>query len=886
MRLWSRLSRNRREEELDEEIRAHLAMASRDRVERGDTREAAASAARREFGNPTFIQEVTREMWGWSSFDALLQDVRYSLRMMRRTAGFTAVAVLSLALGIGANTAIFSLIDALMLRSLPVDHPEQLVELLTQPGKGNHFNAFSWQSYQEFRDRNHVFSDLTASRTDSFHPFHVRGEGLEPQRLEGRFVTGSYFTGLGVKPALGRLIGPEDDHMGSPSAVAVVSWAYWKSHFNLDPSILGKSLIVEDVPVTVIGVTAPSFFGLQVGTREDISIPIAVEALINHPSLTSSAGYKWLKLVGRLKPGVSIAEARAELAVLFRRTLDDEAQFNAQHRPPNWKIEVEPAGAGLSRLRDDFSKPLLVLMGVVGLLLLIACANVAGMLLARGAARQREMALRVSLGAGRWRLLRQALTESLLLSTVGGTCGIVLAYVGANALVRIMASGRIAIEIDATPDGRTLFFTAGVALLTGVIFGLAPALRALGVSPASSMQAGGRAGETRLRRMFGKGLVVSQVALSVVLLSAAGLFVRHLQNLQHLNLGFQRDHVLLVELDPFRSGYTNDKLLRAYHELLGRLEAIPGVRSATVCWMPPISGGGSNRSVSVESYMNKPGENRTVYLNWVAPKYFETLGMPILAGRDFNLQDQNRSRVVIINQAMARYFFGSANPLGKHVTFDGENKPVEIVGVAGDAKYLEIREATPRTMYFHAFQEERVSSQFALRTAMEPGAVVPEVRRLLRESLNGVPVGRISTLDQYVDASIVPERLIALLSGLFGALGAALAAVGLYGLLAYTVARRTNEIGIRMALGARRADVTRMVVKEALLMVAAGLGMGIPIALWSKSFVGGFLKEVPAGDIVTILFGVVGMIAVGLLAAFVPARRASRVDPMVALRYE
>jgi predicted permease len=466
---------SRRDRELDEEIQAHLAMAKRDRIERGDTPEAAELAARREFGNTALIREVTREMWGWTSLERLWQDVRYALRMMRRAPGFTAVAVLSLALGIGANTAIFSLIDTVMLRMLPVREPGQLVELLTKFAGQDHWNAFSWQSYQHMRDHNHVFSGLIAATADPYRPFHVRGEGLEPERVDGGYVVGSFFPVLGVKPAIGRLIGPEDDHMGAPAAVAVVSWSYWKGRFSLDPAILGKRIIVEDVPVTIVGVTQREFSGLQVGSRQDVWLPLAMEPMVRRPSFTSSAGYKWLRLVGRLKPGVPLKQARAEMAVLFRWTIEDEAKVNDDPSVRNWTIEVEPAGAGLSRLRDQFAKPLLLLMAIVSLLLLIACANVASLLLARGAARQREMALRVSLGASRFRLVRQVLTESLLLSMMGGVLGVFLAYFGSAALVRIMASGPVTIQLTVTPDVRVLLFTAGVALLTGVLFGLVPA---------------------------------------------------------------------------------------------------------------------------------------------------------------------------------------------------------------------------------------------------------------------------------------------------------------------------------------------------------------------------------------------------------------------------
>jgi putative ABC transport system permease protein len=504
--------------------------------------------------------------------------------------------------------------------------------------------------------------------------------------------------------------------------------------------------------------------------------------------------------------------------------------------------------------------------------------------------------LRISLGAGRFRLVRQVLTESLLLSGAGSLLGVFLAYFGADTLVRILESGRqmpgLPLHIEVQMDGQVLLFTAGIALLTGVLFGLAPAWNAFACAPASSLRESGRGGETRLRRLFGKSLVVVQVALSVVLLSAAGLFVRYLSNLQNLDLGFRRDHVLLMTLDPSRSGYKSEQLASPYRELLRRFESIPGVRSATISAVSPISGAGASSFARVEGHQEKAEDRRYISMNWVAPRYFETIGTPFLAGRDFSFQDEGRARVAIINQAMAHYYFPSASPIGKHVTLDrdwkgfGEDRAYEIVGVVGDAKYSEIREATPRTIYFNTFQEGRPASQFALRTQIAPSAVVAQVRSEISEVLKTVPVVRVTTLADQVDASIVIERLISTLSGLFGALGSVLTAVGIYGLLAYTVARRVNEIGIRMALGAARSDVIRMVLGDALGMVCLGLAIGVPIAFFGQRFAASLIQDLPANSATPIVFGAVVMIAVGLLAAYAPARRAASVDPMEALRHE
>jgi predicted permease len=819
----------------------------------------------------------------------LWQEVRYAARMLRRTPGFTAVAVLSLALGIGANTAIFSLIDTVMLRQLPVEQPGRLVELLHRfPGEP-HFNGFSWPAYRYFVDRNHGFAALLGTaRSGSPHgsSFLVRSGAAEAQSVDGVYVTGNYFAGLGVKPAAGRLIGEPDDRIEAPAHVAVIGWAFWKRRFNLDRAVLGRSIAVDGVPVTIVGIAPRGFAGWRIEFAQDLWLPLAVQTL-THPAnnYTKSRGGD-LTLVGRLRPGVSLEQARAEMAVLYRQTMQSDQYWAAGKRFIRaMKFEMEPAGAGLSGMRDRFAQPLVVLMGVVALILLIACTNVASLLLARGAARQREMALRVSLGATRLRLARQAMTESLLLAGAGAALGVVLAYGGTSALLRIIASGREPVQLAVQPDARVMLFTAGAALLTGLLFGLLPAWRACFTAPASPLREGGRSGETRLRRLFGKSLVVAQVAFSLVLLIAAILFLRHVESL-YAGLGFSRGHVLLVTLDPSRSGYRREQLAAPYRELLQRLEAIPGVRSATLSGMTPISGLGANRDATVEGYQPAPGELRYIVENWVAPRYFATYGTPLLAGRDFTSEDQGRPRVAIVNRAMARHYFGDASPLGKHVLFDGDLQPYEIVGLVADAKYQEVAEATPSTIYLDAFQEGHMFSRFSIRTSGAPAAIAGEVRRRVKEALPNVAVENVTTLADQVDAAIVPERLLEMVSRLFGAVGLVLAAIGLYGLLAYTVARRRSEIGIRMALGATTGNVTRMVLRDAFGMVAAGLGLGVLMAFWGRRLASSLIPGLRATMMAPLAFAAITMLAVALAAAWIPARRAARVDPMEALRHE
>jgi putative ABC transport system permease protein len=877
-------SRRRLYNDLSNEIRDHLDEKIEELVSTGLSRKEATAAAHRQFGNITLVEQDSREVWQWATIESLFADLRFAVRTLRKTPAFTATAILTLALGIGANTAIFTLIDALMLRTLPVRDPGQLVELLHRfPGEPE-LSGFSQESYQLMRNRNHVFSGLIATTHEAFA---LRGSGFEPQMVEGGFVDGNYFNVLGLQPALGRLIGPEDDRADHPDAVAVVSWSYWKNALNLDSSIIGKQISLEDVPVTVVGVAPRGFAGLSRESSQDIWLPLAVAQLRHRPG-----GWGSIALVGRLKPGVSFAEARADMAVLFFSTVQ---ATNPNPFLRNMKFEMEPASAGLSSpLRQQFTTPLLVLMAVVSVLLLIACTNIASLLLTRGAAAQHEMALRVALGAGRLRLVRLVLAEPLLLSAAGSLLALVLAYFGAGALARIILSRQgmrgmpPQFEIQVNPDLHVLLFTAAVALLTVLLSGLSPALRVLSTLPASALRQTGSAGESRLRRLFGKSMVVTQVALSVVLFSAAALFIGYLSSLEHLNLGFRRHHLLLVSLDSSKSGYQEDQLSRLDQELLGRLEAIPGVRSATLSSMTPISGHArACYCVSVEGREEKPENHRElVFINSVAPNYFETYGTPLLSGREFTEQDQNGSRAAIINQTMASYYFGGRNPVGKRLSFDLDDKPYEIVGVVGDAKYNDIREVPPHTVYLDTFQESRVSSQITLRTSLDPDALAPAVRSLTASLLKSIPVANITTMDDQVDASIVPERFIVTLSGWFGALGALLVAIGLYGLLSYAVSRRINEIGVRMALGATRSDVSRMVLGEALRTVSGGLLIGTPVAFWAKTLATHLIHDLPSRSAAPIALGAAAMIAVALMAAYLPARRASRVDPTVALRYE
>ena len=893
--------RRRTDEDFTEEIRANIAIDTDRFVAEGMSHKEAHDAALRAFGNVTRAQErfyeSRRVMW----LDDVRRDVRYALRALYKHPGLAAVIVVTLALGIGANTAVFSVINTVILRSLPVERPDELVELLFKFPGDPRLNSYWWKHYEHFRDRNQVFSDLVAV---SPARLPVTGEAIQPEIVDGRYVVGNFFDVLGVRPAIGRLIGPPNDRVGSSDAsVAVISWPYWQSRFNGDPRVLGQTVMVAGVPATIIGVTPRGFFGIQLGVDPPIWLPTAMEPLIAKPSQLT-AGTLSVALIGRRKPGVSLPQVEAEMRVLDRlRLADMEARF----KDPRFRqvlIEASPAGAGLSVIRDRFGSALRVTMAAVAVLLLLACVNVASMLLARGAARRREMAVRVALGAGRLRLVRQVFTESLLLSTVGSLLGVLFAYVGAEALVRFIRSGRSPVgmpqplDISADLDLTVLMFAAAAALITGLLFGVAPALRAFVSTPESSPQEIGRATETRAWRLFGKGLVVAQVALAVVMLGAATLFVRHLSDLRTVGVGFDAEPVLQVRLDPSQSRRAPEQLAALYGQLRERMTSIPGVHSVSLAAMTPISGAGGSLFVEVQGFVEHPDDRRRVRLNSVTPGYFETLSTPLVAGRDFEPADAGGPRVAIINQAMARHYFGSANPLGRQFTFEGQSRPLQIVGVVGDAKYNDLHETAPPTAYMNMLQGSNWNETFLLRTDVAPTSIVADVRRVVSDVLPDVAIARVGTLADQIDASILPERMIAMLSMVFGVLAALLVAIGLYGLLAFTVTRRTNEIGVRLALGATGSDVRRMVVTDGLRLVGVGLLAGVPIAWWAKGYAASVLAAMAAiqanapvtlpvvGVPFLVVASSIGLLAVALVASYFPARRATRVDPMVALRCE
>ena len=898
-KLGNLLSHGQRAADLEEEIRSHLQMEEQENLESGMPPDEAHYAALRRFGNVTLARERSREIWGWNSVETLWQDLRYGLRMLAKNPGFTAVAVLTLALGIGANTAIFSLMNALLLKSLPVKNPEQLVLLGSRGSSGATDYSFYYPVYRALGDQSQFFTDLAA-----FSPadLNVTVDGAPEPMVPGQLVSGGYFSVLGVSALAGRSITVDDDRVPGGHPVAMISYGYWKRHFALAPSVIGRVIQIDGTPFTIIGVTPPEFFGVEVGSAPDITVPLMMQPQVMPADenwlVRPINVVNWLRVVGRLRPGVTEKQALAGMGVVYQRIMEDEAAKIDAEWAESWRAErlvLAPGSRGLSGLRQQFSEPLFILMTLVGLVLLIACANVANLLLARAAARQKEIAVRLAIGAGRWRLIGQLLVESGLLAILSGACGSMLASWGGSALVSFLSIGRSAIVLDLSPDLHILLFTAAVALSTGLLFGLVPAMRAshLDLTPALKARAGNLIeGDHRLP--VGKVLVIFQVALSLPLLIGAGLFVRSLRNLNSRDAGFNRESVLVVRVEPKGSdqkhGPTAIRLNHIYQDLQDRVEAIPGVLSASLAGTNPTTAINPNGTIRTPSGQEVGFGKVQVY-----PRYFRTLDLPILAGRDFTPADmvENAPYVAVISETLARRAFPNESPIGKRFECEGHDRPLcEIIGVVADARYSNLRGDAPAVAYQPFLQRNTGRGQMVLHVRIwgRNAGITERVRQEVQAIDKALPAFQIQTLATEVDAALIQERLVATLSSFFGFLALVLAAIGLYGLMAYAVAQRTNEIGIRMALGAQHGDVVRMVLRDTLFLVLLAVAIGVPVALavarLASSLISDLLFGLKATDPVTIVLATVLMVAVALFAAYIPARRATKVDPMVALRYE
>jgi predicted permease len=858
----------------------------------------------------------------------LIQDIRFACRTFLKNPGFALLAVLTLALGIGANTAIFTVLDSVLLRSLPVARPQQLV-VLTNPDAHGQSNGsesgdralLAYSEFEYLRDHNEVFSGIFAADStlavtnvmisnSSDASAAVTAETATQDSARIRLVSGGYFPTLGVQPIVGRAFGPEVDRTRNSSPVAVISHAFWQQRFGADPQVIGRKIEIRQTSFEIIGVAPAGFFGETVGEAPDIWVPMTMqEAIYPGDDLLSafSAGTidqrMWLQVMARLKPGVSLAQANANANVVFPGYVSaSAARFklsgNELKEYSDQKINVQPGARGASTLHNGFAEPLKLLMALVALVLLIACANLANLLLARGAARQREFAVRLSIGAGRGRLIRQLMTESFLLAFLGAAVGVVLAQWADNLLLRMVSPagnvGQEAIQLSLRPDARVLAFTFVVAVFTALLFGLIPALRAtrLDLSPMLKSGVSGATAEGHSRRFpVAKILVVAQVSVSLVLLVAAGLFVHSLERLNEVSLGYKTERLLLFRVRPVAAGYKDAAIPRVLQDLLDKFRAIPGVSAASLSADGLFSHSESGDPISVEGFTPKPGELLHSRMDQVGPDYFSVVGMPILSGRGITAQDSgNGPRVAIINQAFAKRFFSNTNPIGKRVTdtYPGNPSSAEIVGVVADAKYNSLREETSPRLYTPIFNPlwQEQSAFYEIRTAADAASVTAALRAAVHYTNPAIPEIEVHTMSGLVNDSLQTDHFVARLSAAFGFLAILLASVGLYGIMAFTVARRTRDIGIRMALGARPAKIVRQILGETLILMLIGIAVGVPIALAGTRLIRTMLFGLGAADPVAITAACAILAAIAALAGYIPALRASQVDPMVALRYE
>jgi predicted permease len=942
--LW----RKREQSDFTAEIEAHLELEAERLKEQGLSEEEARVAARRAFGNVTRAQERFYESGRWLWWDHLVQDLRFGLRMLRKNPGFTAVAVVTLALGIGANTAIFSLIDAVMLRSLPVRDPSQLVVLRwsahKQPRRSSTSSygdcdredsknpsgcSLPYTLFELIRSKKDVFSAATAFAG----PWNLVLSGNGLARLAAsEVVSGDYFSTLGVKAAVGRTLGPEDD---TPSATpaAVLGYAYWQTAFAGDPAAVGRTVLLNSVPFTIVGIAEPGFTRLSPGKRQDLFLSIPMLPRLNIPWTKDIQGPNnwWLVVIARLKPGVSLGQAQASAALIFRNEMLHGAKaFWQESEDP--RILLLPAQRALTGRRTFFSQPLYVLMCAVGFVLLIACANVAGLLLARATARQKEMAVRQAMGAGRCAIVRQLLTESMMLSLAGGALGVLLAFWGVHAITTfVLGNADSPFPFAVEPDWRALVFTLSISLVTGIVFGLAPALRSTRLSLTSALKENastlpGREAQRGRRWHLERALVVVQVGLSMIVLVGAGLMVRTIENLYSINPGFDTRNVLLFGINPTLEKYSDSHIQSLYHNLQEQIAALPGVTSVSYSSHALLSGSLWTSDFHIEGQPQKTAEE--VDMLSAGPDFLKTLRIPLLDGRTFTAADFDEAAraaasaespqqatspmsasaagkssagvgppiPVLVNAAFVHHYFANQNPLGKMLSQgdseetdldSGVGKPKsrrwEIVGIVGDTKVTDLRRDVHPLVYVPLTGG---GAHFEVRAALNPSALIPAVRDLAKRLDSNLPPFAVRTQSESIEDLVTQERMIARLASFFGLLALLLACVGLYGLLSYEVARRTREIGIRMSLGAERRDVARLVIMRGMRLTAAGVCVGGAGGLALTRFLSSLLYDVKPTDPLTLIAVSVLLTGVASLASYIPARRATKVDPMVALRHE
>jgi predicted permease len=872
--------RRHREEELDEELRGHLQMAVRERIERGEPLEEAEAAVRREFGNVVLVKEVTREMWGWVWLEQLIQDLKYGLRSMRRAPGFTIIAVLTLGLGIGANTAIFSLVNAILLRQLPFKNPEQLVAVdskRTDPGK----HPFTIPDFIDYRDQNQTLEQLAAYANWSAS---LTGSG-EAERVQGMRISANAFQLLGVEAEVGRALIPDDDTPGRQHVV-VLSHGLWQRRYGADPRLVGQTLSLNGNSYTIVGVLAPQFiFPIR---EAELAVPLAPDA---DPWRSARTSTNFLRAIARLKPGITLAQAEAELTSIAGRMRQQYPVANENK-----------LGMTLTPLNEvvvgDYRHALWMLLGAVGFVLLIASINLASLSLARASTRHREMAIRTAHGATRWRLIRQMTTENLLLALSGGLIGLLLAWWGINFLLALSPAGMPRLS-EVGLDARVLVFTLAVSLLSGSIFGILPAVTASRVNLNEELKSGGRGGNDGTgRNRVRSFLIVAEIAISLVLLLSAGLLIKSFSRLQEVRPGFESENLLAVRLSLPRTRYANrDALISFDEQLQPLLEALPGVSAVGAVSALPLSGTRASIEFTIEGRQSPRNEVWRSDYRIASNGYFRAMKIPLLRGREFSEQDNARTTpVAIVSETLARRFWPDGNPVGARVLVDDNNqgpRPVEIVGVVGDVKHLSLEdEPTPHVyLPLRQLHEDGVvwmtnNQYWLIRSGVSPQNLASAVQREIRKVDPDVPASNIKTMEQYLSDSVSPRRFNLWLLTVFAAAALVLATVGIYGVMSYSVAQRTREIGVRMALGAQRRDILRMVVGHGMLLAVSGLAAGLVGALALSRLMGGLLYQVSTTDPATYILLTFFLLLVTLAACLVPARRATKVDPMVALRYE
>lgn len=902
--LWLRLQtmfrRRRLDRDLDEELAFHLAMREQKNRAHGIGESESRASSRRSFGNVARMKEACRDLWTFHFWETFAQDVRYAARLLRKNAVFTGVAILTLALGIGANTAIFSLTYQLLLKQLAVHDPSELV-ILRSPGlapgsyhsDGDVGAIFSLPMYKELREQNQVFSGLLAR-----YPFPVSlaGPGFS-ERAHGEIVSGNYFQVLGMQPALGRVFSADDETALGANPVAVLSYGYWMRRFGGDPTALNRQLIVNGTTLTVVGVAQAGFSGIQIGQSPDVFVPLTMKPeMTPNWDGTDNRGDHWLAVVGRLKPGFTRERAQAGLAGIYRSFLQEDvvalkvSQKN-QERFLSKKLLLEPGSKGRQVLQHYAQEPMLMMQVLVGLVLLITCANLAGLLIAKGESRRREIAVRLSLGAGRTRLVRQLLTESVLLSLIGGVAGLGIALWTLHVMIATIAQGAGVVDLRATIDLQVLIFALLVSLLTGAIFGLTPALRLVRTDPHSALrdQGGGAAsGGVPLR----KALIVFQVSATVVLLAAAGLFAKSLFNIETSNLGLEAGNVIQFSTQPELSRYSPLQSKALVDRLRNDIVVLPGVASVAAAVVPIIDDNENSDGINVVGYVPHENEDTTVEENWVSPGYFSTMRIPLATGREFTEADKNGTpKVAIVNRTLARHYFVHTDPIGAHFTlhFAGrdDNSEIEIVGVVEDSKHDNARDRVRPFVYMPYGQLATFgNATFYVRTRQDPGNLAADLTRAVARLDPALPIFAMKTLVAQVNDSLLVERLLATLCICIAFLASLLSAIGLYGVMAYVVTRRTREIGIRIALGASRGAITGMVLRELSLMTVAGVAIGLVLTLTAGRLLNSMLFGVGASNPLVLVLASALLAVVALLAGSLPARTAARIEPMTALRCE